>query len=158
MFPAETAEGLNTFGAYIDGRPFLTATTLFGNVRPVTGIYFPGANPNYPPGFLSILGIDARYQLEDAGRIVFQKLGVFGPGEYPISHVFNCPKPEDCDGGAYVKANTNQVYFILSGMVTITKLDTVQKIVAGRFAFVVKDSLNNTRRVTNGVFDCTYIP
>jgi hypothetical protein len=158
VFPRETREGLNTFGAYIDGVPFIAATTLFGNVRPVNVIYEPGPDGFYPAGFLSIQGIDARYSMDQAGNIILQKQKITGPGDYPLSHSFGCPQVNDCDAGGYENAKQARNFFIDSGVLTITKLDTLAKIVSGRFSFVASDPLGNRLKVTGGVFDARYIP
>jgi hypothetical protein len=147
---------LNTFGAYIDGVPFIAATTLFGNVRPVNGIYEPGPNGFFPSGFLNINGIDARYSQVQAGGITIQKQGIFGPGTYPIANDRNCIDYNLCDLGGYDQASLSRVYFVESGTLTITKLDTLQKIISGRFSFVARDTLGNRRQVTGGVFDIRY--
>lgn len=157
QFPAETQSGLNTFGCYIDGKAFIPSTTLFGNVRPINVYYTPDSTQYYKAGFLSIQGIDARYSLDFAGDVLLQKLQVFGIGEYSLTHVFNCVKPYDCDGGGYYNAKEGKTYFIESGKLTITKLDTLNKIVSGRFYFSAKDTLGNRKEVKSGVFDTKYI-
>jgi hypothetical protein len=156
QFPPETQTGLNTFGCYVDGQPFIPSTTLSGNVHPINVHYTPASTPYYKAGFLSIQGIDARYSLDYAGNVFFQKLPVFGTGEYSLTHVFNCVQPYDCDGGDYYNAKERKSYFIENGRLTITKLDTVNKIISGRFSFVAKDTLGNRKVVTKGVFDATY--
>ena len=127
QFPAETQSGLNTFGCYLDGEPFIPSTTLFGNVHPVSAYYTPDSTQYYKAGFLSIQGIDARSSLDIAGDIFLQKLAVFGIREYSLSHVFNCGQPFDCDGDSYSNAKEGKNYFIENGQVTITKLDTLNK-------------------------------
>jgi len=157
QFPAETQSGLNTFGCYIDGQAFIPSTTLFGNIRPINVYYTPDSTRYYNAGFLSIQGIDARYSLDFAGDILLQKLQVFGIGEYSLNHVFNCVNPYNCDGGEYYNAKEGKTYFIESGKLTITKLDTLNKIISGRFYFLSKDTLGNRKEVTSGVFDTKYI-
>jgi hypothetical protein len=156
VFPAETREGLNTFGAYIDGVPFIAATTLFGNVKPVNGFYTPVATSYYRAGFLSIQGIDARYSLDQAGVISIQKQEISGPGEFPLYHSFACPQLYGCDAGAYENARLSRAYFIDTGRLTITRLDTVAKIISGRFSFASSDPQGNRHQVTGGVFDIRY--
>jgi hypothetical protein len=156
-FPAETQSGLNTFGCYIDGNAFIPSTTLFGNVHPISVYYTPDSTEYYKAGFLSIQGVDARYSLDFAGRVWIQKLQVFGTGDYSLRHVFNCVRPYDCDGGVYDNAKENKTYFIESGKLTITKLDTLNKIVSGRFDFTSKDTLGNIKEVKGGVFDTKYV-
>ncbi len=157
QFPVETQTGLNTFGCYIDDNAFIPATTLFGNVRPIYVHYTPYSTPYYKAGFLSIQGIDARYYLDFAGSVGFQKLKVFEPGEYSLSHIFNCASPYNCDGGSYRNAKEGKTYFIESGKLVITKLDTINKIISGRFHFTSKDTLGNRKEIKGGVFDTRYI-
>ncbi len=157
QFPAETQNGLNTFGCYINDKAFIPSATLFGNVKPINVYYTPDSTQYYMAGFLSIQGIDARYSLDFAGNIILQKLQVFGTGEYSLNHVFNCTNPYNCDGGGYYNAKENKTYFIESGKLTITKLDTVNKIISGKFYFTSKDTLGNLKEVKKGVFDTKYI-
>ncbi len=157
LFPAETQSGLNTFGCYVGDEAFIPSTTLFGNVRPINVYYTPASNQYYEAGFLSIQGIDARYSLDVAGNVLIQKLGVFGVGEYSLSHVFNCVNPYACDGGSYYNAKEWKNYFIESGKLTITRLDTLNKIISGRFYFISKDTSGNRKEVTGGVFDTKFV-
>jgi hypothetical protein len=156
QFPAETQSGLNTFGCYIDGNAFIPSTTLFGNVHPINVYYTPDSTQYYKAGFLSIQGIDARYSLDFAGDVLIQKLQVFGIGEYSLTHVFNCTNPYECDAGAYYNAKEGKNYFIENGKLTITKLDTLNKIISGKFYFSSKDSTGNRKEVKSGVFDTKY--
>ena len=155
-FPAETQKGLNTFGCYIDDVAFLPSTTLYGNVSPINVHYATDSSNLYSPGFLSIQGIDARYTLDIAGSLGIQKIQVFGVGEYPLTHTFNCIKPYTCDAGGYYNSKENKTYFIENGKLTITRFDTINKIISGRFYFTVKDTLGNRKTVKNGVFDTHY--
>lgn len=156
-FPAETRDGLNTCGCYINGVAFIPSTTLFGNVRPINAYYNHDSTTYYKAGFLSINVIDARYELDVAGSILMQKLGVFGEGEYTLNHVLNCPQPYDCDGGGYQHASVNRFYYIQTGKLTITRLDTINRIISGRFNFIAKDTLGHTKEISNGFFDAKYV-
>jgi hypothetical protein len=156
-FPAETQTGANTLGCYIDGAAFIPSTTLQGLVHPITVLYNSQATPYEPAGFLSIQGIDARYNLNIAGSILVQKQNVTGPGEYALSHVFNCPQTYHCDGGGYRHADQDRYYYIESGKLIITRLDTVEKIISGRFYFTAKDTLGNKKEITGGVFDAKMV-
>lgn len=156
-FPAETQNGLNTFGCYIDNKAFVPATTLFGNVRPINVFYAFDGSQGYKPGFLSIQGIDARYSLDYAGNVLIQKLELFKTGEYLLRDAGICPNPYECDGGGYYNAKEGKTYFIESGMLTITRLDTANKIISGKFYFTAKDTLGNRKDIKNGVFDCKFI-
>ncbi len=154
-FPLETQSGLNTFGCYIDNKAFIPSTTLFGNVHPLSVYYQPNSSKTYKAGFFSIQGIDAR-NIAHSGRILIQKQHVFGPGEYPISNIPDCDKPYNCDNGDYYSSKQGISYFIESGKLAITRLDTANKIVSGRFYFTAKDNLGNKKEITGGVFDAKY--
>lgn len=157
QFPEETQSGLNTFGCYIDGKAFIPSTTLAGNVHPISVYYTTIATQYYDAGFLSLQGIDARYSLDFSGDVLIQKTGVFGVGEYSLSHTFNCPSTYGCDAGEYHNAKEDKNYFIESGRLTITKLDTLNKVISGRFYFTSKDSSGIRKEITGGVFDTKYI-
>ncbi len=155
-FPAETNEGRNTLGCYIDGTAFIAATTLFGLVSPLNVSYYRDSTSIYKAGFLSIGGIDARYQDNIAGNLVINKHNVFGVGEYNLVHVNNCASTYGCDGIGYYNAKTGKTYFAESGKLTITKLDTLQRVVSGTFSFMAKDTLGNIKHITRGRFDAKY--
>lgn len=156
VFPSETQAGLNTFGCYINGEAFIPSTTLFGNVKPITAYYTAQPTIYYQAGFFSLQGIDARYQLDFAGNVGIQKLDVFSTGEYQLVHSANCGQPYHCDAGGYYQAKTGRTYFIENGKLTITRLDTINKILSGRFFFTARDTLGNVKTVTGGVFDTNY--
>jgi len=96
------------FKCKIDGKEFRPSTTLGGNVKPVNVSYCPTRTEdyfNYPPGFLSIQGIDASHGFSDnAGDICIQKTGVFGVGEYPLTYQ-ECENFYSCDASGF----TNQM-------------------------------------------------
>lgn len=157
-FPSETMVGKNTFGCYIDGHPFIAATTLFGQVRPVNVNYFPGPSYNmYKAGFLSVSGIDARSSLSVAGIVSINKLDIFGVGEYSlIDRGDSCGANYTCDDIGYHNDKTGQSFAVISGKLTITKLDTLNKIASGRFYFTAMDKLGNKVEITDGRFDAKY--
>jgi hypothetical protein len=157
IFPIETQEGRNTFGCYVNGSAFIAGTTLFGLVSPVNVSYYQDSAQYYQAGFLSINGIDARYSLDVAGDIVINKLKVFGVGEYNLQHAGgNCASTYSCDDIGYRNATTGRIYYAESGKLIVTKLDTVSKIVSGKFNFIAKDTLGNRIEVTDGRFDARY--
>ena len=158
-FQDETQQGKNTLGCYIDGKPFISGTTLFGLVSPVNVNYYKDSVPFlYRAGFLAVGGIDARYSLDLAGDIVINKLNIFAVGEYPlVSQGGVCSQNYSCDDIGYYNAKTGKTYFAQSGKLTLTKLDTLNKIVSGRFYFTAKDTLGNKIEVTNGRFDAKYL-
>jgi hypothetical protein len=157
-FPAATQSGKNTFGCYIDGVPFIPYSTLNGNVIPITASYYYDSSTvnQIPAGFFSLQGIDVLAPQKMNGSFFIQKVGLFAPGQYSISSQPNCGDPYQCDGGGYENSPTEDFYFIDSGTLNITRLDTVNKIISGTFNFSVKDSLGNTKQITDGVFDVKY--
>lgn len=155
-FPKETQRGLNTFGCYINGAPFVPSSTLGGNITPVEAYFAEKTNQLYKAGFLSISAHDLTYNSPFEGSIEIQKLEVNGPGEYFLTHVFSCNQQYYCDAGGYNNSSRTKTFYIETGKLIITKLDTTAKIISGRFFFTAKDSLNNKIEVTKGVFDISY--
>jgi hypothetical protein len=159
-FPSATQSGKNTFGCYIDGVPFIPYSTLYGNVIPISVTYYYDSTAfdydQTPPGYFSIEGIDVLAPQKMNGDFSIQKVGLFTTGQYPISGPLNCPNPLQCDAGGYENSPTEDYYFIDSGMLNITRLDTLNKIISGTFNFTVRDSSGNTKQITGGVFDVTY--
>ena len=146
---------LGTFKCKIDGKTFYPNTTLYGMVHPVN-VYYPSkTNTMYPAGFLSIQGIDANYIYDTAGDVVLQKVGVFGPGVYPLKHIFST-NPYANDGCWYYNSKESRNYFAESGELTITTFDTINKIIVGKFYIHVKDTLGNKKSITDGVFNTKY--
>ena len=159
-FPGETQQGKNTIGCFIDGIPFYSATTVFGFVSPINVNYYKDSFPTlYSAGYLAVQGIDARYDLDIAGSIVINKKNIFAIGQYPLvsQSVTICNQNRSCNYIGYYNSKTQKSYSAESGNLTLTKLDTVNKIVSGHFYFTAKDSLGNRIQVTNGRFDAKYL-
>jgi hypothetical protein len=159
-FPEATQSGKNTFGCYIDEVPFIPNSTSNGNVIPISAVYYYDSTSfdfdQTPPGYFNIEGIDVLAPQKMNGSFSIQKVGLFGTGQYPISASLNCLNPLQCDGGGYENSPTEDYYFIDSGMLNITRLDTLNKIISGTFHFTVSDSAGNTKQITGGVFDVKY--
>ena len=156
-FPEASTEGKNTFGCYVDGQPFIAGSTLYGMVHPVNLSYYTQANAYTQAGFLSILGIDARYALDYAGNIVINKLHIMSTGTYNLIDMGNCANNYSCDGIFYRDAKNSRTFFAQSGTLEITRLDTVNKIIAGRFNFTAMDTLGNKKIISDGRFDAKYL-
>ena len=155
-FPEITQEGKNTFGCYIDGNQFIAASTIFGLVRPINANYYYDSAKDFKAGSLFIQGIDARSTLPVAGSIAIQKMSVFGAGTLPLTFVSNCNKPYTCDASFYYNSQLSRNYFAETGELTISKLDTVNKIISGTFHFTAKDSIGVKTEISNGRFDVKY--
>ena len=143
---------LGTFRWKVDGKKAEASSTLFGTVRPISVFYNKTGSQdffNYPPGFLSIQGIAA-----GIGAVFMQKIGVFSIGEYQL--ISEGCKSYDCDDGGFNTWEGSKDYFIENGKLTITKLDTVAKIISGNFHFDAIDDLGNRKKITQGIFNVNY--
>lgn len=155
--PPATQDGRNKFGALIASQAFVPGNTLFGNVQPVTAIYYKNARYMYRAGFLCIAGIDVSAS-QMAGQVAINKQNVFATGDYPLTDAagYDFNMNYVADGISYYNEKTKKVYLAQSGKLSITKLDTVNFIVSGRFYFTGKDSTGQTIEVTDGRFDAKY--
>lgn len=157
-FPQATQSGKNTFGCYIDGVPFLPYSTLYGLVVPISAVYYYDSSGflHSPAGFFSVQGIDVLAPQNLDGSVFIQKVGLFDTGKYSISALPGCANPYQCNGGGYQNDPSDDFYFIDSGVLHITRFDTLNKIISGTFSFIARDSAGNTKQVTGGVFDINY--
>ena len=156
-FPDETQEGKNTFACYVDGKEFIAvmpAITVY-SLHPITANYYTQAIDFYKAGSLFVQGIDATVETPADGSIAIQKMNLFGTGDFPLSYIDSCTQPYTCDASFFYNYEVGN-YFAQNGKLTITRLDTLNKIVAGRFYFTAKDTLGNKIEITNGRFDIKY--
>ena len=148
--PAATQTGANTFGAKVDGK--IWVPSKFG-VLPADDLL--QARFNAPNSLLIKAKNFASSPTETEFEI--QIAGVTGTGTYLLNT--NVTKPTAASYGYYVKRRfTPENEWITSathtGSVTITKLDTVNKIVSGAFQFNALDLYSTqTLSVTEGRFD-----
>jgi len=149
---------LGTFRWKVDGEKAEASSTLFGLVKPISVSYRRAGTQdyfNYPPGFLSIQGIAT-----GVGTVGMQKIGVFNIGEYQLTHQ-DCGN-YDCDAGGFnpwgeMNSQGGSNYYTLEkGKLTITKLDTIAKIISGNFYFDAVDELGKRKKITHGVFNVNY--
>jgi len=148
--PPETQTGANTFGCYIDGELFVKVHSLFGKILTVN--YNTESDKLYINLWGTVNGKDA------SGNI---NMVIDTPIEGSTQKFSNAyyrsaqgtPYPPNQD-----QSKPIQVCYIYgtnnSGTCTITKFDTIQKIVSGQFQFVgfCIDS-TNTKKITQGRFD-----
>ncbi len=149
--PAATQTGANTFGAQVDG--IMWVPKGFGP--------FPAGNLlearfTTPTSIL----INARNFASSPNETGFEILvtGVTGPGTYVMNT--DVTRPSTSGYGYYLKNRfTPQDEWLTSadytGMVTISKLDVANKIVAGTFRFNALSTYNTPHSisVTEGRFD-----
>ncbi|MCE7059526.1 DUF6252 family protein [Dyadobacter sp. CY343] len=143
ILPEPTQEGLNTFGVKIDGKVWL----------PVYPFSLLGGPPTLRASFKSgILGIEARKKFFDEA-IVLIVTGVHSEGTYKL-------KEDDSGGIGASKYDGDLVddkYYPIPGGInklTISKLDTINKVVSGTFEVQLQGEKNkNFKNFTNGTFD-----
>ena len=159
QLPPETQTGANTFGCLIDGVPFVPTGTgsftypdypVIGGYRkaspPIfynsTNVYIAAFKP-YNNFSLYIRNVDqvGMYNLN------FNTASFPGP-VYPQNHGSYVTSADAMPEIEYI---TTTVY---TGQVEITRADTVNRIVAGRFSFkAVNKATGKTVEITNGRFD-----
>jgi hypothetical protein len=91
-----------------------------------------------------------------SGNLVINKMNVFGTGEYSLISQAGTGNNFHLDDIGYYHEQSRKTYLAISGKLTVTKLDTVNHIVSGRFYFTAKDSLGSKVEVTDGRFDAKY--
>ncbi|MBC6607997.1 hypothetical protein H8B13_14315 [Hymenobacter sp. BT188] len=146
VLPEATQTGRNTVGFLVNDTVWLPQGNwnrprlggYYGEGRLVLyGNYSPNANPNDQAGFGLYLG-NARS----------------GPGTYPLYAPLNTGRSS---GGTFSRGaehyETNATH---NGVLTITRLDSVKRIVSGEFSFSPVDRAGNTVRITSGRFDMQY--
>lgn len=149
--PPATQTGANTFGAKVDGKfwvakgfgPFPANDILEARMTGTTHLM-----------------INARNFASSPNESEFEILvsGITGPGTYQLNNTVGLPA--SVSYGYYVKRNfspenewlTSATY---TGSVTLTRLDTVAKVVSGTFQFNALNIYNSPQpiSVTEGRFD-----
>lgn len=149
--PPVSQTGANTFGAKVDGE--LWAPKGFGPF-PANDILQARMTGT------SYLTIDAKNFASSPNETQFQILvaGVTGPGTYQLNN--DVVLPSSLSYGYYVKRNVTPLNewvtsASIGGSVTITRLDTVNKVVSGTFQFNAMNLYNTPQQltVTEGRFD-----
>jgi len=159
--PCATQSGENTFGCYINGKPWVADIApyiLDPTLHKIEAEYDENGNGSAYGNFLFLKG--RRTNDTTSGFMYINLRPVLGLGK--ISHVGAIT----FDIGAYIVRTDNgqpigtlsfELDTFFSYNIEITRLDTSKKIVAGRFAFT-GTSLTDTVIVTDGRFDVRYDP
>lgn len=149
--PDATQNGANTFGAKVDGN--FWAPQGFGPFPANDILEARRSGPND-------IMINARNFASSPNETEFEILitGVTGPGTYLLNN--DVVRPASSSFGYYVKRNfTPENEWLTStahgGSVTFTRVDFVNKIVAGSFQFTAMNLYNTPQllTVTEGRFD-----
>jgi len=141
--PKATQEGKNTFGCLLDGQVFLPTSShnIFQPIRPLRGLFLRRE-----------IGIQA---YGEQGQMYLALRDAFRPGTYTLGETAT---------GNYASLNRSMGMFYTSstrgGSLTLTRIDTVARVVAGTFEFSALDyyrgGTGGTITVTSGRFDVTF--
>ena len=147
--PKLTQEGKNTFGCKINGKNWVPhGGGGFSGIDPVNGGFFRDINTIYVRAYSENESVELYLE------------NVYRTGEYSLNFT-TIPMPDNLNPksyGLYVVGNNNlRNLFITSasyqGKVTISNLDTTNKIVSGTFEFTGGDDAGKTVKITDGRFD-----
>jgi len=143
--PPATTNGSNTFGCLIDGKPFVgqNHSELFLHVAAAQGYYYQGT--------LSILG-SYYFGRDVSGDIYGVSIDIQTP-----KHTGTIAVPGATGNVISYSNNSGTFRFssdsLHSGVITITRFDSVTHIYSGTFQGSLVDKGGKTVQVTNGRFD-----
>ena len=143
--PEITQEGKNTFGFYLNGEEWLTRFNFLSAVVPL--------GFNYDKGRFNLFAnrINSKTNTDQSIIITIQD-SVFTEGKYKLFQ-YDKSGAEFRDGVDSCSYTTSTQY---GGEITITKLDTSNKIVAGTFYMTLVNDKCETLHITDGRFDFKY--
>lgn len=141
--PEATQQGKNTFGCLLDGQVFLP-TPSHNVFQPITALQ----------GYFYRHEIGVRVYGEQ-GQMYLTLRDAFQPGTYPLG---------ETSTGNFASLNRSMGLFYTSstrgGSLTLTRIDTVARIMAGTFEFSALDyyhgGTGSTIAVTSGRFDVAF--
>ena len=144
VLPAETQSGNNTFGCYVEGKRFFGGYLVYAMVPGFAVSYHNKSN-------YIIINTTGRFEDNEKGAMSMQ---IFNPSVNVTLKIFN-------GEFKYINSNLRINYGVLDGgEVTITKFDTINKIVSGRFNMIGKTdigtndySVSDSIKITEGRFD-----
>lgn len=143
--PPATQTGANTFGCLLDGQAFIPS----GGTNPLDCVY-QYVNGGY------YFGLQGNKRNSNNDRITI----ALGTNNLQIQQGLNYELVEDLDGNAFgiysLSPNASYTSTFQTGELKITKLDTVNQIVAGTFWYDVKDQNGIVHQIREGRFDMQY--
>ena len=143
--PAATQTGENTFGALIDGEPFIPG----GGPNPLDCIYQLVNGERY-------FTLQANKRDEDFNRITLALLTNTKELEAGQSYQLLTNDVGNVYGLYSFATNLSQTNLDYTGSLTISRLDINAQIISGTFDFEILDYQGVLRRVTNGRFDMRF--
>lgn len=147
--PPATQEGKNTFGCLVNGEVWLPKGGI--TINKLTYDYNPTYNKNY-------FQVRAKRYFVDNGKDVSQTLSITIEEEFVETIAYKLEDPSS-SRGRYANLEIPCVLETAPGqpgILAITKLDTVNHIIAGTFEFTVWTEDCDTIKVTDGRFDIKY--
>lgn len=156
-FPEATREGLHTFGCYVNGVPWVAQVPLWGPVfgaeEDLKATYASIASTTPRENYFVVNARRAITEDEINERITMEIEGLKSEGVYELisEDIFLSPYrnvESDCESTIFYldTLKTNQI--------TITRFDTLAKIVSGTFEMVVYNkTCADTLVITDGRFD-----
>ena len=148
--PPITQGGLNTFGCLINGTAFKP-----GGGALLTNVFSVYYDPTFQGGVLAITakyyfdGSGTKIQIVNLGADTINTVGTYNLQLHSRYGVFYVDSRTNCD--------FNTLYDTpISGTLTITRFDTITRIISGTFSFKVTKPTCGTIEGTDGRFDVTY--
>ena len=159
QLPPETQTGANTFGCLIDGKPFVpTGTGSFTYPDyPVIGGYIGSLPVSYGKTNFYISARQPYFSIDLYVRNV-DKTGIY-PLKFDTNSYPNVSYPKNYGNYTYTTATTSTQECITKastyiGQVEITKADTTNGIVSGKFSFkAINTATGKIVDITDGRFD-----
>lgn len=140
QLPSETQTGKNTFGCKINGEVWLPKGALL-------------TTPAYDVQYYKSSGtLLIKTNRADKGQSLNIYLyGVYQNNDYTIHNpINNTYRYDDVHGSCQLYERTNSTQ---TGIVTITRLDTLSKVISGRFSGTLKQNGCPDINITEGRFD-----
>ncbi|WP_210518904.1 DUF6252 family protein [Hymenobacter terricola] len=137
--PKATQEGKNTFGCLLDGEVFIPTPShnVFQPVTPLQGYFYRRE-----------IGVKA---YGEQGQMYLALRDAFRPGTYSLAETStgNYGSLNRSSGGFYTSSTHG-------GLITLTRIDTVARVMAGTFEFSALDRSGGTISVKSGRFDVAF--
>jgi len=150
VLPDASQVGANTFGALIDGKVFIpkkkSGSTGAEALSPVYGVL---------PYLQSVgLLINASNNVTDPYMGI--ELSSTGPLQQGQTYSLQQSSTNIANAVCFLQADDYEVTSPLTGQLTITKLDPVNRIISGTFFFDAISRTGSKVSVTDGRFDCNF--
>ncbi len=151
----ETDNGANTFSCKVNGKIYIPKVALFAG-NPIYCQYYKSLGSEEYKLIIGTTNPDAPVQ-----HVRIEITGIKSTGTYSVGaqNSYYCLGTYELNVGGYNStANRFETDNHNNGSVIISKLDTINKIVSGRFEFEATNTDNDTEiaKITSGRFDLKY--